>query len=100
MDKNKNNTLKRKLRVLEKAVGAGFKTEKDFANLSAKEYHDLQKKCKFREVDSDIFFELSESIKKNRLISYLADNTETENGGGDSSNGTQVSQTVNEKTTL
>lgn len=72
---------------MEKSIDAGFKSEKDFSNLSAKEYHDLQKKAKFRAADSDIFFELADAIKKNRLIPYLADNGNTQ---GDEDNVNEI----------
>ena len=74
-----SKTLKRKIRVLEKAIESGLKIEKDFSNLTAKEYHDLQKKCKFREADSDIFFELCEAIRTNKLITFLS----KEDSGGE-----------------
>lgn len=77
--KNENKTFRKKLRILEKAIESGLKTEKDFSNLPAKEYHDLQKKCKFRESDSDIFFELCEAIRTNKLITFLS----KENSGGE-----------------
>lgn len=78
--KKENKTLRKKLHVLEKSVEYGLKSERDYANLSAKEYHKLRKKCRFHETDSDIFFELCEAIKSNKLITYLS---EEENKGDD-----------------
>lgn len=80
--KKENKTFRRKIRILEKSIEYGLKSEKDYANLSAKEYHGLRKKCKFHEADSDIFFELCEAVKLNKLITYLAAD-DGNNGKGD-----------------
>lgn len=77
--KKENKAFRRKIRILEKSIEYGLKSEKDYANLSAKEYHSLRKKCKFHEADSDIFFELCEAVKSNKLITYLS---MEDNGGG------------------
>lgn len=70
--KTENKTFRRKIRILEKSIEYGLTSEKDFANLSAREYHSLRKQCKFHDAESDIFFELCEAIKSNRLITYLS----------------------------
>lgn len=78
--KTENKTLRRKIRILEKSIEYGLRAEKDYSNLTAKKYHGLRKQCKFNDTDSDIFFELCEAVKSNRLITYLSEEKEIDGG--------------------
>ena len=73
-----NNPLKRKLKLIEKAIKAGLVNEKDYSNLSARDLYKLQAKANMTKTDTELFFELSEAIKSNKLISFLSENLEDE----------------------
>ena len=72
-----NKGLKRKLRILEKAINAGMTSDKAFSDLSAQDYFVMQKLCKFNSADNEEFFRLLEAIRKKELISYLAKQDES-----------------------
>ncbi len=94
--KTENKTLKSKIRILEKTIEAGLKSEKDYTNLSAQDFYKLQSKCKMNRSDVALFFELSEAIRTNRLITYLSEVEKDDSGGGEKVEaGTQSGEALN-----
>ena len=65
----KNETQKR-MKILEKVISLGFKTEEDIKKLTPK---DLMKDESLTFADLMLIYDLQESVKNNRLFTFLSD---------------------------
>lgn len=65
----KNETQKR-MKILEKIISLGIKTEEDIKKLTPK---DLMKDESLTFADLMLIYDLQESVKNNRLFTFLSD---------------------------
>ncbi len=65
----KNETQKR-MKILEKVISLGIKTEEDIKKLTPK---DLMKDESLTFADLMLIYDLQESVKNNRLFTFLSD---------------------------
>ena len=65
----KNETQKR-MKILEKVISLGIKTEEDMKKLTPK---DLMKDESLTFADLMLIYDLQESVKNNRLFTFLSD---------------------------
>lgn len=64
------NEMQKRMKILEKVISLGYKTEEDIKKLMPK---DLLKDESLSFTDLLLIYDLQESIKNNRLFSFLSD---------------------------
>ena len=63
------NEMQKRMKILEKVISLGFKNEEDIKKLSPK---DLMKEESLSFSELLLIYELQESVKNNRLISFIS----------------------------
>lgn len=64
------NEMQKRMKILEKVISLGYKTEEDIKKLMPK---DLLKDESLSFTDLLLIYDLQESVKNNRLFSFLSD---------------------------
>jgi len=64
------NEMQKRMKILEKVISIGYKTEEDVKKLMPK---DLLKDESLSFTDLLLIYNLQESVKNNRLFSFLSD---------------------------
>ncbi len=64
------NEMQKRMKILEKVISLGYKTEEDIKKLMPK---DLLKDENLSFTDLLLIYDLQESVKNNRLFSFLSD---------------------------